>query len=66
VIVHPRYPKNTLSMALGVGSVLFLINHADAVAAGRASSSTYWKGLLTCVVPFCVANWGILVATRRN
>jgi len=52
-------------MAFGVGFVLFLINHSDAVFAGRATRSTYLKGLFTCIVPFSVANWGVLVGTRR-
>ena len=65
VMLHPPFLRKTLSMAFGVGFVLFLINHSDAVFAGRATSSTYLKGLFTCIVPFSVANWGVLVGTRR-
>jgi hypothetical protein len=36
------------------------------VLAGRATLGLWLKAGLTYLVPFCVSNWGILVATRRS
>jgi hypothetical protein len=41
------------------------INQLDVVLAGRATLAVWLKAGLTYLVPFCVANWGILVASRR-
>ena len=37
----------------------------DVVLAGRATWVTWLKGAVTYVVPFVVANVGILIGTRR-
>jgi len=66
VVLHPPFLRTTIGMALGIGSLLFLSNHSDAVWSGTATSATYRKGLLTCIVPFCMSNWGVLVGTRRR
>jgi hypothetical protein len=52
--------------ALVIGLVLSSIDHLDEVLRGQAVVGTWIKGALTCLVPFCVANWGILIATRRH
>lgn len=65
IATRPAFLKKTIRTALFIGTVLFLINHMDEVVSGRATAGTYLKGLATCIVPFCVANWGILVATRK-
>jgi hypothetical protein len=64
VVLHPPYLKKTTGTALVVGFVLFSINHLDEVMRGEAHTATWVKGALTCLVPFTVANWGILIATR--
>lgn len=51
--------------AVVVGSVLFLIHHLDVVLAGTATTATWVKTGTTYLVPFCVANVGLLVGTRR-
>lgn len=66
VVLHPPYLKKTVRIALTVGAVLFLINHLDEVMRGEAKTATYVKGALTCVVPFVVSNWGLLVGSRRD
>ena len=60
IIVRP------LRVALIVGSVLFVINHLDEVLRGQATSAVWMKGAITYLVPFCVANLGVLIATRRQ
>lgn len=65
VIVYPPYLKRTLRVALIIGSILFAVNHLDEVIAGHATRLTWLKGIATCCVPFCVSNFGVLIATRR-
>jgi hypothetical protein len=59
------YLIKTLRIALFVGTILFAINQLDVFLAGEANAGVWLKVLLTYLVPFCVANWGILAATRR-
>ena len=66
IIVHPPYLKKTIRIALAVGSVIFLINHLDEVLRGEMGAVIWIKGAISCLVPFCVSNLGILVATRRE
>ena len=56
--------RRTLLTALVVGTILFCINHLAAVLAGRAGAAAYVATGLSFVVPFFVANLGLLVATR--
>lgn len=58
--------RRTIRAALVVGSVIFAINQLDVVLRHQATLGTYVKGALTYLVPFCVSNYGILVATRRT
>jgi len=66
VITHPPFLKQTTSTALVVGLLLFLINHLEEVLSGQVGTATLVKGTLSCLVPFGVANWGLLTATRRK
>lgn len=65
VVLHRPHLKRTVAVALVVGTILFAINQLDVVVGGEATAATWVKVALTYVVPFCVANYGILVATRR-
>jgi hypothetical protein len=65
VVGYRPYLKRTLTIALIVGSVLFIINHLDEVLSGKATARVYAKGALTYLVPFIVSNSGLLVAARR-
>lgn len=56
----------TIGAALLVGTALFCINQLDVVLGGGATASTWMKSALTYVVPFCVANYGVLTATHRR
>jgi len=66
VVFYPLYLKKTVRIALIVGSILFLINHADEVLRGQATLAVWAKGAATYLVPFCVANMGVLIAARRE
>jgi hypothetical protein len=66
VVFYPPYLKKTARLALIVGSILFAINHLDEVLRGQATYAVWIKGAITYLVPFCVANLGVLIATRRE
>lgn len=66
VCAHPPHLRKTIFIALIVGTVLFTINQLDVVLAGKATPMVWLKTGLTYFVPFCVSNWGVLVATRRD
>ena len=65
VIAYGPHLRRTTLIALLVGTVLFCINHLDVVVRGDASTSVWVKSGVTYLVPFCVANAGVLVASRR-
>ncbi len=66
VVLYPSYLKKTLRIALIVGTILFLINHLDEVLRGQATYAVWIKGAATYLVPFAVANMGVLIAARRQ
>ena len=66
VVAFGPHLRRSVAVALVVGSVLFVINQLDVVLSGKATTGVYVKGALTFLVPFCVSNYGILVATRRR
>jgi hypothetical protein len=49
-----------------VGSVLLAINQGDALLAGAWSPALLWKIPLIYSVPFIVATWGALGASRAS
>lgn len=66
VVSFPGHLRKTMTISLIVGIVLFSINQLDVVVSGHATALVWFKTGLTFVVPFCVANYGILVATHRR
>lgn len=66
VVLYRPYLKKTVRLALIVGSILFVINHLDEVLRGKATYVVWMKGVITYLVPFCVANLGVLIAARRE
>lgn len=64
VIAHPPHLKRSLATAAIVGTVLFTINQLDVVLADGWTLRVAIKVGLTYLVPFCVANVGILAATK--
>lgn len=66
VIVHPPHLRRTVTIALTVGLLLFLINQLDVVIQGRAGPLTVVKACLNVLIPFCVSNLGVLTATRKG
>ena len=66
VVRYRPHLLKTIRIALIVGTVIFAINQLDVVLRHKATLATYLKCAVTYLVPFCVSNYGILVATRRK
>ena len=66
VVLYPAYLRKTVSIAVAVGTVLFVINQLDVVVRGDATTLVWLKTAVTYLVPFCVSNAGVLVASRRR
>ncbi len=64
VVLHRPHLRKTTAIALVVGTVLFVINQLDVVLRGDATGLVWVKAAVTYLVPFCVSNAGVLVATR--
>lgn len=66
VVCYRPHLIRTISAAVIVGTILFCVNHLDVVLAGEATTSTWVKSAITYLVPFCVANYGVVTATRER
>jgi len=66
VVRYGPHLRKTIRVALIVGTIIFAINQLDIVLRHKATAVTYVKCVVTYLVPFCVSNYGILVATRRK
>jgi hypothetical protein len=65
VVMWPANLKRTVVTALVVGTILFAINQLNVVMDGNATTLVWIKTGVTYLVPFVVANVGILIATHR-
>jgi hypothetical protein len=66
VVTYRPHLRRTIRIALVVGSLLFAINQLDVVVHGHATVFVWLKIALTYLVPFCVSNAGILIATSNR
>lgn len=66
VILHPLHLRRSVTTAVVVGTILFALNQLDVVLADGWTLRVIVKGALTYLVPFCVANAGILSACKRR
>ena len=64
MITYGPHLRRTLTIALVVGTLLFAINQLDVVVRGDATAAVWIKSAVTYLVPFCVANAGVLTASR--
>lgn len=63
-MLYRPHLRTTVTIALIVGTVLFAINQLDVVLRGDATTAVWIKAGVTFLVPFCVSNAGVLVASR--
>lgn len=54
--------RRTATIALCVGTLLTLINHANVIVAGEANTVTALKVAANFIIPFAVSNLGLLGA----
>lgn len=66
VVAYRPHLVRTVRVTVIVGTLLFAINQLDVVLRGQATALTWCKVTLTYLVPFCVANYGVYVASRRR
>jgi hypothetical protein len=64
-VCYRPHLRKTTAIALVVGTVLFCINQLDVVLRGDATAAVWVKSAVTYLVPFCVSNAGVLVASRE-
>jgi fatty-acid desaturase len=65
MVARGRTARTALPVALVVGTVLSLVNEGDAVFQGRFTVSVVVRVITNYVVPYCVASFGYLAASRR-
>jgi hypothetical protein len=58
--------RRTIRIALVVGTILTLINQADVIFSGDATTITWVKAALNYCVPFIVSNLGLLAGKRAE
>jgi hypothetical protein len=66
VVLYRPHLRSTAAIALVVGTALFCINQLDVVLRGDATAVVWIKSAVTYLVPFCVSNAGVLVASRAD
>jgi hypothetical protein len=58
--------RRTVRIALVVGTILTIINQADVILRGDATTLTWVKAGLNYCVPFIVSNLGLLAGKRAE
>lgn len=66
ICMRREHLRRTLRIALVVGVILTLINQADVIIGGDASTATWIKVALNFCVPFVVSNLGLLAGKRAD
>ena len=61
---HRPMLERSLAVAVGVGTLLLIINQGDVLLSGHWPGTLLWKIPLTYLVPFLVATWGALANSR--
>jgi len=65
-LVNPQFVPTGIKVALVVGSMLFLINHGNALIQGQMSRDRWISALLTYCVPYMVSIHGQSINHRRK
>lgn len=65
-LVNPQFIPTGIKVALVVGSMLFLINHGNALIQGQMSRDRWISALLTYCVPYMVSIHGQSINHRRK
>lgn len=66
ICMRREHLRRTIRIALVVGTILTLINQADVIIRGDATTATWLKAGANFVVPFIVSNLGLLAGKRAE
>lgn len=66
ICMRREHLRRTIRIALVVGTILTLINQADVIVRGDATTLTWVKAAGNFVVPFIVSNLGLLAGKRAE
>jgi hypothetical protein len=66
ICLRREHLRRTVRIALVVGVILTLINQADVIVGGDATTVTWIKAGANFVVPFIVSNLGLLAGKRAE
>ena len=66
IVFRREHLRQTLKIALVVGTILTLINQVDVILKGDATAVTWLKCGLNYCVPFIVSNLGLLAGKRAE
>ena len=53
-LANAQYRQSAVKVALFVGTVLFMLNHGNALLKGKMTQQRWISGFLTYFVPYCV------------
>jgi hypothetical protein len=65
-LVNPMFAPTGLKVALLVGSILFLINHGNALFQGQMSRDRWISAIMTYCVPYIVSIHGQSISYARK
>ena len=66
ICMRREHLRRTGRIALVVGVILTLINHADVIIGGDATTDTWVKAAGNFLVPFIVSNLGLLAGKHAE
>jgi hypothetical protein len=66
IVFRREHLRRTVRIALVVGTILTLINQADVILRGDATTIVWIKAGLNYCVPFIVSNLGLLAGKRAE
>ena len=65
-LMNPKLAPTAVRVAIVVGSVLFTINHGNAVITGKMTRDRWLSGLFTYIVPYMVNVHGQFISRSKN
>ncbi len=64
-LIDPKLAPTAIKVALVVGSILFIINHGNALMAGKMKRERWISAVLTYLVPYIVNIHGQYISRSR-
>lgn len=65
-LINPKLASMAIKVAIIVGSVLFAINHGNALIKGKMNRDRWVSGLLTYIVPYLVSIHGQFLSNSKK